>query len=378
MIERVNISNLKATVAGTVELPRVVLFVGENGTGKTTYLQAIKLAITGALPEASVSGTADIFKLANSAEGVNKMSDGLVLSDFSFIRTWERKSKRDPGTGEYSEKVSQKIELIPSKDERTLAEKEARIRAECGIDPMVVDVSAFLDMSDNKRRDFFYQIGGSREVTWDTVDSVLGRWLEANNNKPLEFRAYRVQLADKWGESLESLLNYLADEQKTVNREIKQARGAAEQMVKIKGQRDTVAGDLKGLKEELARTREQKDDLICEISKSEALAVAIREREERLQYLTQRLVGLEDYSTLPDVEDLRNLSNHFETELDKLKNELAKKASELKAEKEKADEALKKANVDHKAAGDEYLKLEGRTNAFESLKDIKKKLCEKC
>lgn len=379
MIERVNISNLKAMVAGTIELPRVVLFVGENGTGKTTVIQAIKLAIKGCLPEANIGSTADIFKLARSDDLVNNMFTGLTLdSGFSFIRTWERKSKRDPGTGEYSEKVSQKISLIPSNDERTLAEKEARIRAECGIDPTVVDVSEFLDMSDNKRRDFFYQIGGAGEVTWDTVNSILGRWLAANNNRPLEFGDLRVQIADKWGGSLESILNYLADEQRVVNREIKQARGAAEQMIKIKAQRNAVAGDLKTLKQELSGLREERDKLVSEISKSEALAMAIREREDRDQYFTHRLSGLQDYSALPDVEDLRGQSNYFETELDKLKNELAKKGNKLREKKEKAAENLKKAAENQRVAGEEYLTLETRENAFEFLKDIKKKLCEKC
>ena len=242
----------------------------------------------------------------------------------------------------------------------------------------MVDVAEFLELSGNKRRDFFYQLGGSREVTKETVDGILGRWLAANNNKPLEFRALRAEISDQWDGSLEVLLNYLAGEQKAANREIKQARGAAEQMIKVKAQKETVAGDLKTLKQELSGLREERDKLVSEISKSEALAIAIREREDRVQHLTHRLSGLQDYSTLPDVEDLRGQSNYLETGLDKLKNELAIKGNKLREKEEKAAEALIKAEENRRAAGDEYLKLETRANAFQFLKDVRKKLCKKC
>jgi len=136
--------------------------------------------------------------------------------------------------------------------------------------------------------------------------------------------------------------------------------------------------DLKALKEELSCLRKERDELFSEIGRSEALAMSIKERENRINNLTVKLRTLQDYSALPDADDLREQSNCLEKELNKLKNERAIAQRRLEENYSKAKEALNRAGEDYQAARNKCVGLVTKAAAFKAIKDVRSKLCEKC
>jgi len=295
MIKNVCAKNFKAFDDFNLELPSRVLFCGENGSGKSSTIEAIFLAITGGLPGIP---SKDIFKVARRAENVNKMNAGVTLGDgFSCTRTWTRKRKLEPATDKHTEKISQEIEVYPEKKERILADFETRIRNECGIDPVIVDVSEFLFMSDDKRRDFFFLLGGAQDLK--AID--FKQYVEENaSNLQLGGKAQKewdkllIEL-DKWViNDLDTLLGNLATMKSAANSNVQLARNTAQKLTEIMAQRQTMAGRLEELKRELAGARENLSIVREKIAKADSLAQTIQIRDDGVQDLIGRIKMLED------------------------------------------------------------------------------------
>lgn len=380
MIESVVYRNLKGTREAEIALPGCSLLTGGNGTGKTTLIQAIKLLLSGSLPEDKVSGTADVFKLANSAPNVNFMDVEMGITGGRLInRSWERTVKRDPASGESTESVSQEITLSPYDGPDKIADKEATIRQWAGVDPVVVDVTAFLGMSDNKRRDFFYQLGEASGVTGKRIRTVLeGRAEDMAELSKAVFRELAGELARLHGGNLDTALKWLADQQSKANKEFRQAQGAAVQMAKVQAERDTVTGNLQSLKDELARTRENKEQVASEISKNEALVSAINERQGRIDSLTARIARLKDSGSQEELKKLRTEKGELEKQLAALEKSNVANLKKLETAHQRATTALAAAGEKTGEAYDKMLELTARQEAFGEIEDIEDKLCKKC
>lgn len=379
MIKAVCFSNLKGTKETRLELPPVAVLTGPNGSGKSSLLQAIKIGITGALPEANVSGTSDVFKLARS--GQNHMAMGLEMSSgFNFARNYERITNRDPGTGEQTEKASQEIAIFPANGERKLSEKEARIRLECGIDPVSVDVSEFLRLSDNKRRDFFYGLGGAKSLTVERVeDALLDGVKEIGEAAAETFYGLCEKINNRWNGNLDSILVWLAEELKAANRAVRGARSTAQYMATLKARKETVAGELSQLKADKARLETRKDELNGEVSKQAGLVSAINEREKLISYLTEKIEKLkksEATAELPASLELKR--DELKKSIEAAKVEMEAESARLGAENTKGIDALESADAELKATAEKVQSLAGRAEALGKVKDLLDILCETC
>lgn len=153
MIKKVKFEHFKGQTE-EVELTGRDLFIGENGTGKTTIQQAIALAIQGHLP-GGFKTAEDVFQYATG----QSMSVGICTeAGFEVKRTWTQTQTVDRKTGATGAKISQTIMVWPSNGETTNTEKEQRIAAEIGSIPLMFDFGELDGMTDGKRRDFIYQI----------------------------------------------------------------------------------------------------------------------------------------------------------------------------------------------------------------------------
>jgi DNA repair exonuclease SbcCD ATPase subunit len=380
MIKAVCISNLKGTVESRIELPPCGVLTGPNGSGKSTTLQAIKLFIDGKLSEANVSGTSDIFKLARS--GQNSLSVGLEMSGgFMGSRNYERVTSRDPGTGEQTEKVSQDITIFPANSERKLSEKEARIRQECGLDPVSVDVSEFLKLSDNKRRDFFYNLsGGAQELTVERINEALDYGkatigAAADN----QYDALAGQIIERWNGNLNAILEWLSNQSKAAKQNANSAKATARYMATLKAKKQTVAGELSQLKADKARLEARKDELNGEVSKQAGLVSAINEREKLIGFLTEKI------EKLKKPEATAELLASLELKRDELKTSIEAAKAEMEAEGKKLSEASAKALGFYEIAGqgvearnNTLQSLESRADALDKVKDMLSILCDTC
>ena len=87
-IKLIRFKNFKGST-GSQELTGVDLFVGRNGAGKTTRLQAVALSMVGYIPGKGKKAES-VFRFATG----DSMSAGLTMENgFSFDRTFEKSTK---------------------------------------------------------------------------------------------------------------------------------------------------------------------------------------------------------------------------------------------------------------------------------------------
>ena len=149
MINSIYLKNIRNIYGeATQELTGMDIFVGRNGMGKSTRLDAVPLTILGYLPQAGKS-LETVFRDANSDE----MTIGLNTEDFRTVRKFRRK---DNG-------LTQEITI----NELPVAKEigAEAIRKTFGDDIFVFDLNDFLNLSDDKRKDFLFNLslGGNTE-----------------------------------------------------------------------------------------------------------------------------------------------------------------------------------------------------------------------
>lgn len=178
MIKEIQFTNMKGQT-GQQALTGKDIFLGRNGTGKTTRIQAIGLSLLGYVPSNGKTA-AETFKLATG----QSMTAGIVLGNgFRFSRTFARAVTRDKKTGIEKVSIGESIDLAPGKGEKNDTQKKARILAETGNFPVMLDFNEFLSLSDAKRRDFIYSLSpiNSEEWTKERIEKHLTSALIADN-----------------------------------------------------------------------------------------------------------------------------------------------------------------------------------------------------
>ncbi|WP_242833911.1 AAA family ATPase [Desulfosporosinus sp. OT] len=268
------------------------IFVGPNGKGKTTRLQAIGIALLGYVPGKGKL-PAETFKLASA----DTMSVGLVTDDLTFTRTYTR-SEKSGKDGSNNITVSQGIDLSPSRGEKKAADKEARIAVEVGNFPVMLDFNEFLSLSDAKRRDFIYGLSAIKTDLWDRTkveshirSKLLTLDLEVNN--PDQYKIMSGLIADAMKEypenddiqaGLQSMIEWSKAKQTHWNDEKKNAVGAVKKLADMKNQLAETDRNIVQHKAELEQLQQQLIDSESQLAKD----------RERKRAIDQRLVKISE------------------------------------------------------------------------------------
>lgn len=248
--------------------------------------------------------------------------------EFGFSRMFSRKVTRKR-SGEQEVSITQEIAVSPSRGEKTLAEFEARIAAELGNFPVMLDFGQFLAMSDADRRKFFYNLAGISAEEWskEKVSYHLQRQLlpsELQENNP---DAYEAQMAmireglEEWRQGLEpeagvqAMLEWAKAKQKHWNAEQKKAAGAVQKLAELKNQLDQTDRNIAGNKAELDRLQTELTDIASEIARQEEAQKAIDRRAARLQEIQQEVEAQE-------VKDVSGEAVVFARQLDALRAQI--------------------------------------------------------
>ena len=163
MIMEIAIENMKGQTV-TQSFTGKNIIIGKNGSGKTTRIQALGLAMLGFIPGQGATSQST-FKFATG----DKMSVSMKTSKFGFSRTFAREEKLNKKTGERTVSIKESLTVSPSQGERTATEKKERILQEIGNFPVALDFNKFLELSDAKRRDFIYSLSPIESTSWDKV-----------------------------------------------------------------------------------------------------------------------------------------------------------------------------------------------------------------
>lgn len=277
------------------ELTGMDIFVGRNGAGKTTRLQALGLAILGYVPGNKRTST-DTFKLATG----DNMSVGLKTDCFQLTRNFNKTEKRNARDGSVSVTIKENILVSPGAAERTDTDKDIRIKAEIGHFPVMMDFSEFLSLSDTKRRDFIYSLGGIDSATWTRdriydylTEKLLTAELQANNSEQYD---YMLDIINKaiaefpadYGvqEGLQAMLSWIDTEKKVWDRKQKDAQGAVRQISDMKNDMAETDRNIAALKQELEKLQQQLID-------TEKLMTAEDEKKKAAEKRTTRMIELQ-------------------------------------------------------------------------------------
>lgn len=241
------------------------IICGPNGVGKTARLQALGISLLGYVPGQGKKPE-ETFKHSSS----DLMEVGLKTENFSFTREFKKKSTRSKD-GSVKVGIQQSVNVSPSKGESKLADKEARILAELGNFPVMLDFNEFLSLSDSKRREFIYNLAGFKSEEWtkDRVerylkDKLLTLELEVNN--PEQYEILKEIISDALAEypdnydinmGLQSMIDWAKVKLSSWNDEKKKSESAAKKLAELKNQLTETDRDLKVNKEDMEKLQDQ-------------------------------------------------------------------------------------------------------------------------
>ena len=310
MIKEIHFANLKGQTARQ-ELTGKDIFIGGNGSGKTTRVQALGLSMLGHVP-GNGKTAAETFKLATGQE----MTAGLVLDNgFRFSRTFNRTVTLNKKTGEEKVSISEGVDLAPGKGEKNDTQKKARILAEVGNFPVMLDFNEFLSLSDAKRRDFVYSLSPIQSESWTkqkTCDYLAKKMasdeLKINNNELYVIAVGVINEAMEQypegyevSDGLQAMIDWTSKQLSYWKSKQKDAQGAVRQMADLKNE---MAESDRNVGEDKADLEKFQNDLIN-------TEKTLSRDQERQKQQEQRFARLEEIKVA--LEQLKQLDTGLET-----------------------------------------------------------------
>ncbi|WP_121639361.1 AAA family ATPase [Virgibacillus sp. Bac330] len=372
-INKIIIENVKGTSVQQ-DLIGADIFVGPNGIGKSTRIEALGTALLGYVPGAGKTPS-ETFKLSSDS---NEMKVGLELDDFNFIRTFSRNERKKKSTGETEIGYSESVNISPSKGERTNTKKKARIEQEVGSFPVMLDFGQFINLSDSKRRDFIYSLSSS-DSSWDKErlrqfleDELLTTETEINAPDHYETLQEIIdesleQFPDSFSfeDGLTALSDYVDDQVKYWNKNKKDTEGAVRSLADLKNQERETDRNARQNKEDLAKFREKYLELKEQLARDKVKKQAHDKKMARIEELK---TGIDNLKGTP-----KHSNEEFEKQISKLQEQIKYVPESKSADyMQKADELSKQSEQAKQESWNlksEYQKLESRRDQIQSTVD---------
>lgn len=282
------------------------IFIGPNGIGKSSRIQALGTALLGYVPGTPGKRPQDTYRMATG----ESMIVGVNTESFGFSRSFSRKVTRKR-TGEQEVSVTQDLQVSPSRGEKTLAEYEARIAQEMGNFPVMLDFGQFLAMTDADRRKFFYGLAGINGDEWSKEKvskhlqkELLTPDLLANNQDAHDAQMAMIrECLEEWRPGLDpeagvqAMLEWTKAKQKHWNAEQKKSAGAVQKLAELKNQLEETDRNISGNKTELNRLQEEITTVSSEIARQDEVQNLLSKRAKRIEEIKTRMT---DLKTVPE------------------------------------------------------------------------------
>lgn len=354
MIRAIEMINLKGQT-GMQPLTGRDLFIGSNGSGKTTRIQALEIAMMGHTKNGKTS--AETIKLATD----QSLSAGLKIDGFQFTRTFAKKFTTDKKSGATKVSIEESISISPGRGEKNNTQKNARIKMELGDFPIMLDFEEFLAMSDAKRRDFIYSLSPIASVSWNRVKihEHLRKILlteELLENNPEQFQVM-LELIDKAMEQypqdysvqdgLLSMKQWVFEQLSIWEAKRKDAQGAVRQISEMKNELEETDRNILEAKTDLEELRRQLVDVEKRISADMERKKNNDRRSARITELSNLIITLRDTPVNTETADLDKAIAEYtaKTVLAPNVNEkLAGLKSRIGAAKKQADQVREQRN----------------------------------
>lgn len=318
MITEIEMKNVKGQT--TIQsLTGKDIFIGRNGSGKTTRIQSLGLAMLGYVPGQGKT-TAETFKLATG----DNMLVGLKTEEFEFKRKFTREEKLNSKTGETKVSIKENLSVSPGQGERTATQKKERIATEVGNFPVALDFNEFLSLSGAKRRDFIYSLSPITSDTWDKerlsqylTDRMLTSELQENNQEQYNITKELIdEVLNQYKDNLSihdgllSMIDWTTTELSFWKRKQIDSQGAVRQMADMKNQLLETDRNISDSKKEL----EELQQSLIEVEKK------IAADTEKKQNIDRRLARIEELKNM--IETIKN--EPIETDVSEIEKKIGK------------------------------------------------------
>ena len=165
MIHSVFLENFKGTT-DEIDLKQLNIFRGTSGSGKSTWLEAVRVAILGHDP-----GYGKLLAETMAFASGSRMAVAVSRPDVVVRRVFDNKEG----------KLSQTILINGTKMTQVLAEQE--IAKSFGQFPMMLNPDEFFDMSDDKKITFLFGLSNTETnsgvIRRDCLIRILGKYTDA-------------------------------------------------------------------------------------------------------------------------------------------------------------------------------------------------------
>jgi len=263
-------ANIKGWPSITQPLSGRDIFIGENGSGKSTRLEGFLFALLGYVPGKGKE-LSDTFKLCSAGE-----MSGTLETDTGFICTRtikEKKTKHQDGDKSFS--LSQTISVFPPRGEKTDNQKRDRIAAELGDFSIMFNLNALFALSDNEKRKFIFSLTDPAQFGW-TKERFLSEIEGAN----VAFHDLVPKLSLIWdpnGSVQDNVANCLLWVKQQISESkalLKKAQGTKENLL---AQKRAIGSDPGSVAELGAEYQKAKDDLV-------KISEEITQAKERIKF----------------------------------------------------------------------------------------------
>lgn len=325
MIKKITMRGIKGA-NGTQELTGRDIIIGHNGAGKTTRVQSVGISLMGYVPGGGKL-TAETAKLASD----DTMTVGLDTETFQFSRTF----KRDGA------KITQSIKLAPANGEKTATDKERRIAAELGKQPVMLDFGEFLNLSDTKRREFIYALAEADEIDLANRDlaerTLRERLALPDTADPKEIEILDAAITEcitaytdshTLQEGLQAMSDYAKEQTSYWKKERDKATGAAQKMTEYKNDLAETDRTLDANKKRLEELREELITVMGELAKANAHNQNAQEKNARITALQAEIAEIEGATNPNDPAELRELIAQYSADLKQIDNGAATAAAQ--------------------------------------------------
>jgi exonuclease SbcC len=289
---------------------------------------------------------ADTYKLCSG----ESMTAGLKLDDFIFSRTFEKTVKENKKTGATEVKISQDITLSPGKGESNLTQKDARIQAEVGNFPVMLNFGEFVEMTDTQRRTFIYNLSPVKVEDWDLTkitgfltDKLLTNELKENN--PDKYNATQKAITDVIGSyprgfdvqaGLVSMIDFAKKKLSYWNERRDQADGAAKKLAELKNNLSETDRNIANNKAELEEVQKKLTDITAQIAADQEKIKANKKRQDGIDEFKKAIENIKASQNPYVLVDLQSSLNAEKEKLvgdgkdyKKIREELQKQADEF-------------------------------------------------
>lgn len=352
MIEKIKFENFK-NKAGTQKLTGFDLFIGANGTGKSSVIEAVELALLGKIKNRQTPR--DIFRLSsNDSEMSVEISIDKGGEEYSVKRRFKKKEKAD-GTKAFSQSLN-----VNFSDATSIKEQEEDMNKVFGTLPVSFDFNSFSSLSNREKKDFVLSFSSVRPVQTEEEfrdfmeSSVLGM-VPANIDRPIlqdvtnKMVEHVVDLSGKDDIHVLETLDILLEESKD---RISYLRKDMDRCLKSQQKLTDKRNDMG-----IAPVKISFDEKVLE-KKREMLSEAI--------------------STLKNLEYTKSLLSKELEKKRKLMDEIDYVNSKSAVDKEPFERKIESSQKELKELNDKYALLEvEKTSVIESIDEVKKILQSK-